>query len=203
MSELMIILPEVFIYLAIGYVFNYIFMSVAFKDRERDIENKLLSSFVIGYIYCLIAGLLPYKIHNLLLLTSSVVISYLLARAFRSEIVRNVLFRFGVNETGNNCFWDDITDWDLPQKVKVFMNGGYVEGVSYLYESGTNNPHLIIAAYKVVDENGKIIEDYSCDDSKITIVNTENCNRVEMTYYKDSKKRQVLKRVVDTCTRFE
>ena len=81
---------------------------------------------------------------------------------------------------------DDIMDDDYPMKAIISYDDIVYEGIIHNYESYSNAPHVALGSYVVKDNNGVIKNDYSEDNTRITILDTSKANNVEILYCKDS-----------------
>lgn len=201
-KELMDILPQIIMYIVTGYVFLKTYHFVALKQNSDDIEHILTGSLVVGFIYCKIAYMIPYtlsaKVDNVLIVLSALCLGYLLAIIFRQKkIVYYILDKLKIRDTGNVYIWDDMMDNRYPMKVSIAYDDVIYIGMVHNFESYTNNPHIALVSYIVKDTHGKIINDYSADDTKVIILNTEVSKYVEIEYYSDSDECKDIKNLCD------
>ena len=183
-------LSQTIIYIVTGYAFINTFHFVALKQNTADVQNLLTSSLVVGFCFCEIAYRIPlsisYEIDNIFIILSAVVCAYVLGRFLRTRYVTKILDFLKIRDTGNFYFWDDLMDNDYPMKVSISFKNREYEGLLHNYESYSNEPHIVLAAYLVKDNKGKILEDYSEDNTRIIILKTSDAENVEIIYYEDS-----------------
>lgn len=77
-------------------------------------------------------------------------------------------------------------DDNYPMKVVVSYEKNIYEGIIHNYESCSNEPHIVLGSYILKDADGNIVNDYSDDNTRITILNISNSVSVDVLYYKDS-----------------
>jgi len=185
------ILPQIIIYVVIGYVFLKTYHFVGLKQNSNDIEHILTGSLVIGFIYYKIASIIPFtlsvEIDNILIIISALCLGYLLAIIFRQKkIVYSILDKLKIRDTGNVYMWDDLMDDKFPMKIRITYDDNTYTGIIHTFESYTNTPHIALASYIVEDINRKIEKDYSNDNTKIIILNTDTAKSIEVEYYNAS-----------------
>lgn len=168
------------------------------KPKGSNIEHILISSFVIGYIYCNIAKLIPislsYELDSVMLVISALLLGYLLAMAVRSKkIFFKMLDILHIHETGNAYYWDDIIDDVYPTRIRVTFDNYIYEGMIQYYESRSNSPHIVLSSYKIMKSNNVTISDFSENNSKIIILDTSRASHVEISYMNESHMRDDLK----------
>lgn len=184
------ILPQIIIYIVVGYIFIKIFSFVALKKNSSDIEHALTSSLVVGYTYCYIVNLLPIshsnEVVNLFSIVSSCIVAYLLGMCVNNKKFVKILDFLKIRDTGNVYYWDDIMDNTYPMKIKIVYDDLSYEGMLHNYESYSNSPHVVLSSYVVLDNKGNKLYDYISNNSKTVILNTENAKCVEITYADES-----------------
>lgn len=178
-------------YIVTGYVFLKTFHFVALKQNTTDVEHILISTLVIGYIYCHIAYIIPfsisYQIDTALIVVSALIMGYTIAKLSKSKCMIHILDYLKIRDTGNVYLWDDIMDDDYPMKAIVSYDDTVYEGIIHNYESYSNAPHVALGSYIVKDSNGIIKSDYSEDNTRIIILDTSKALNVEILYCKNSK----------------
>ena len=183
-------MPDIIVYIVTGYVFLKTFHFVALKQNTTDVEHILISTLVVGYIYCHIAYIIPfsisYQIDIALIIMSALIMGYTSAKLSKSKCMIHILDRLKIRDTGNIYLWDDIMDDDYPMKAIISYDDIVYEGIIHNYESYSNAPHVALGSYVVKDNNGVIKNDYSEDNTRITILDTSKANNVEILYCKDS-----------------
>ena len=143
---------------------------------------------VVGYIYCNIAYLIPisisYEIDILCIIFSSIIVAYLFAIILQKNFINKLLDFFKIRNTGNTYYWDDLMDNVYPMKVSVLLCDKTYEGMIHSYESESNSPHIILAAYLIKDLMGNIVENHSNDDTKVIILDTNSIKKWKLNIIK-------------------
>lgn len=163
---------------------------VALKQNSTDIDHILTASIVVGYIYCNIAYMIPvtfsYLIDNILIILSSIIVAYILAKIAMSKNITPILDRLGILDTGNVYMWDDLMDKNYPMKMRIVYNNITYEGITHNIESYTNSPHIAMCSYIIYSKKGKKIYDYSTDNTRVIIIDTAMAEKIEIIYDKNS-----------------
>lgn len=195
-------LPEIILYVVVGYIFIKTFHFVALKQNSTDIEHILISSLVVGYIYCKIAYLIPisisYEVDTALIVLSSLVIGYISGRIIRCKYTPQVLDFLKIRDTGNLYLWDDMMDNYNPMKVIISYDNIIYEGLLHNYESYSNEPHIALGAYIVKNKDGKIIGDFSNDNTRVIILDTSNATSIDIIYSECSEQCKDLQYLCDS-----
>lgn len=183
-------------------MFNKTFHFVALKQNSVDIEHTLTSSLVIGYIYFKIANLIPisfsYEIDILCIIASALVLGYVFAKLLRSAVTAKVLDFFKIRDTGNLYYWDDIMDNKYPMKIRVICENEIYEGMLHNYESYSNDPHIILSSYVIMDKDENVKKDFTDNDSRIIVLNTTEVIAVEIMYAQNSEMCEDLKNLCNS-----
>jgi hypothetical protein len=166
-----------------------------------------MSSIIVGYAYCHIAYIIPFSISesvdNTLIIVSSAIIGYILARLYRCKpLLLFILDHLKIRDTGNMYMWDDIMDNDNPMRAVIKFDNTVYDGIIHNYESYSNEPHVALAAYTIFDTNGNVIYDYSEDYSRITILNTADAVSVDFIYCNGSNECKDIEKLCDFKKRF-
>ena len=184
-------MPQIIIYIVIGYIFNKTFYFVALKQNSKDIEHILTASLVIGFVYYKIANIIPFHISNnvdnILIIISALITSYLFARILRSKYLIPFLDFLKIRDTGNVYYWDDLMDNNYPMKIRIDYDRFVYEGMLHNFESYSNEPHLVLASYIIKDEHGNILGDYTNDNTRTIVLDISKSNKVEIIYVSNSE----------------
>lgn len=199
-KDLIEILPQIIIYIVIGYTFNKTYHLVALKQNSTDIDHILTSSLVIGVIYYKIVNLIPIHvsndIDNIMIIISSLISAYLLARIFTSKYWISIFDLLKIRDTGNTYYWDDLMDNNYPMKIKVTYDNFLYEGMLHNFQSYSNEPHIVLASYIVKNEYGDILDDFTNNDTKLIVLDTAKANNVEIIY---ANKSEICKDLNNLC----
>lgn len=87
-----------------------------------------------------------------------------------------------IRDTGNKYYWDDILDNQYPMKIKISYDDFIYEGMLHNYESYSNEPHIVLASYMIMDKKNNILCDFRNVDTKIIMLDTSKANKTEVIY---------------------
>ena len=115
-----------------------------------------MSSLVIGFIYCKIAAMIPitisYNVDNVCIVISALLFGYVFGRIIKNKKIIEILDFLQIRDTGNKYYWDDILDNQYPMKIKISYDDFIYEGMLHNYESYSNEPHIVLASYMIMDK---------------------------------------------------
>lgn len=196
MEELIKYLPDIIIYIVVGFIFIRIFHFIALMQNSTDINHILSSAFVIGYIYCNIAYCIPisinYYIDHVFIILSSVVVSFFLGRFVASKKYMKLFDKLGIRNSFNTYIWDDLMDQSKPMKIIITYDTLQYEGMLHNFESYSNSPHITLASYIVRDSNGLTIKDYTDNHTNVVVLDSSTAKCVEIVYSKNSSECQTI-----------
>lgn len=190
-KDLTEILPQVILYIVTGYLIysTYHFTRIKQID-DKNTEHILMSSLVIGYIYCELINLIPIyacqEIYILGMIICAVLLGYLLGKLIQNKYIVSILDFLKIRETGNDYYWNDLLDKSKSMKAKIIINNKIYEGMIHYIESKSNSPNIILSSYIVKNLNNVVIEDKRSDNNKVIILNTLKADSVEVIYDSDS-----------------
>ena len=206
MEALIEYLPEIILYLAVGFAFLKTYHFVALRQNMNSPEHIVAGSLVVGFIYCNIAALIPFSISYYVdiigLIATAVILGYLCGRFVVSVTGSKILDKIGICDTGNVYLWDDLMDKDWPMKVVVkYRDCSYI-GMLSNFESYSNSPHISIASYVMMDQCGKVMEDHTNDDGVVIVLPTENAISVKIEYAEKSRMREDIASLCNTNKKY-
>jgi len=150
----------------------------------------LLSSLVIGFAYFTLVSVLPfsmgYLVDRILIVTSSVVVAYILGRFRRSKFMLPILDFLKIPETGCTCMLDDFIDSEYSVETQIEYEDRVYFGYIHEFEKLTASPHIALCLYTVSDSEGKIIEDNTDDPTKLIILDTSAAKNYIFIYADES-----------------
>lgn len=201
MEELINYLPDIIIYIVVGFIFIRIFHFIALMQNSTDIKHILSSALVIGYVYCNIAYCIPisinYYVDQVLIILSSVVVSFFLGRFVAGRKYMKLFNKLRIRNSFNTYMWDDLMDQTEPMKITITYDTSQYEGMLYYFESYSNSPHITLASYIVRDFNKLTTKDYTDDHTKVVILDSSTAKCIEIIYGKNSTECQTIKDFCD------
>lgn len=210
------ILPQIILYIVTGFAFIKTYHFVALRQNTMDLEHILTASLVIGYIYTNIAYMIPASTYdwlvgrewidnayigdNILIILSAVICGFLSARILRSKSIQWLLAKLKIRESGNVYLWDDLLDNEYPMKAILTCGNLIYEGMVHMYESYSNEPHVVLSAYLIRDVAAcRTLEDFSNDSTKVIIIDTAKADTISIVYYEDEGKNSICQSLKELC----
>ena len=206
MDALIEYLPDIILYLAVGFAFLKTYHFVALRQNNNSPDHIIVGSLVSGFIYCSIMTLIPFSISYyvdiILMIMGAVVVGYILGKIAVSPLTSKMLDILHICDTGNVYLWDDLMDQDWPMKVVVKYSDYSYIGMLSNFESYSNSPHISIASYVMMDQYGKVMEDYTNDDGVVIVLPTENAISVKIEYAEKSRMREDIASLCNTNKKY-
>ena len=154
-EQVIIHLPDIIVYIVIGFLFTKTFHFVALKQNTSDVEHLLIESLVFGYIICNVAYLIPftitYEIDIIGIAVSSIILACILGKIITSNKIIPLLDKLKIRDTFNTYMWDDLMDMEYPMKVRVKYASTEYIGMLHTFESYSNSPHITLASYSIIE----------------------------------------------------
>lgn len=191
MTQVIQMLPNLILYIVVGFFFDFTFELVALKKNSNNTEHIIIKSLIIGYVYCNLAYSIPITINryidNALILITAIIMAYMLARFYRSEHKVELFDFLKIPDTGNEYMWDDLLDDTWPMRISIIYNEYTYDGFLHATQSYSYSPQVAVALYKVTDKKGRIIKNYSDDERRIMIFDVSKADYIELVYDEESR----------------
>lgn len=192
-KELIEMLPDVIQNIMYGYIFLFIYRWITFK-RSQNTKYTLITSIIMNYILVLIFQYIS-RFDKFAFLTNNTVLWYSILSFVLGLGIGWIIKSDSYNEilrdirTGRDAV-DNI--WD-----NAIKNGTWLriytkdQNISYLgsvvkSEPYASNPKIILNRYSILDLDGNVLADYSKDEKEYVIMNTDDFDRIEITYSDNS-----------------
>lgn len=199
-----------------GFAFLKTYHFVTLRQNTMNLEHILTASLVVGYIYTNIAYLIPVSTYdwlvdiewidnayigdNLLIALSAVILGFLFAKILRSKSIQWLLEKLKIRESGNIYLWDDLLDNEYPMKAVLTCDNLVYEGMVHMYESYSNEPHVVLSAYTVKDiATCRVLEDFSSDSTRVIIIDTTKADTISIVYYEDEGNNSICQSLKYLC----
>jgi hypothetical protein len=92
-----------------------------------------------------------------------------------------ILDKLNIRETGNLYLWDDLADNNYPMRVIVTYEDAMYDGMLHIFETYSNEPHIVLGAYVIKDARGRqIIYDRSEDVTSLIVLDISKAKDVEI-----------------------
>lgn len=201
MDKLIELLPQLIIYIILGFIFLRVFRYMCTIKNSVEYEHIVWESLLVGYILKQCYDMIPsvnYVIDILGMIIATLVISTLFAKVYSSKALDKFLKIIGIHRTRNKYLWKDIEDSEyrtMVDAVNPDTNEAY-HGVVVLYEEFKEHPQIVLSYYKYYKDwhTGEAYFDFSDDPSKIVIVDTLQFSRISIEYDQNSSK---IKRILE------
>lgn len=190
MTELIELLPQVFIYLIIGYSYVNTYRFVRVVENNQPFNHSLMNYIICGYIFKMMSRYIPISISGIteyiVMILISIICGYSIAKFVNSALFTKVRMALKVYQTPNKYIWSDISD----KKHGVAIAVTNAEDVTYIgalmdKETYQRQPLIRLVKYQVL-VGGKLIEDYSKDPTKVILIDTSKYEAIRIMYHKDS-----------------
>lgn len=193
MNDLVTLLPEIILYIVLGYLFIHSYKFTRILKNANEYQHIFTESLIIGFvlrnIYALIPVSLGLYIDIVVMIISSIIIGYSLARLINSNILNKALKKLKIKQTFNQNIWADIEDKNGAIYVSIFdrETNTITDGILVLYESSERQPLIQLSEFRQVKDD-IIINDFSNQPERTILIDTSKYKDVFITYDKNSKK---------------
>ncbi len=195
MEKLIDFLPQVIIYIILGFIFLRIFRYMCTIKNSDEYEHIIWESLLVGFVLKHCYMLIPFSVNYIVDIVGMIILTIFLSagisKIYSNRKIDEVLQKIGIHRTRNKYLWKDIEDSDYRMVVDA-MNPDTQElyhGVVIYYEEFMKHPQLVLNHYKYWENFHKeAIMDYTNDPSKVVIVDTNQFSRITISYDSNSKK---------------
>ncbi len=202
MDKLIELLPQLIIYIILGFIFLRVFRYMCTIKNSDEYEHTIWESLLVGFVLKRCYDMVPsinYAIDVIGMIITTIAISTIFAKVYSSKLFDKVLKTIGVHRTQNKYLWKDIEDPDyrtIVDAINPETNEAY-HGVVVLYEEFKEHPQIVLSYYKYYEDwhTGKTCFDFSDDPSKIVIVDTLQFSRINIVYDENSLKIRKISKV--------
>ena len=190
-------------YIILGYVFLKTFQYVSVsEDKGSGIDSKLISSFIIGYIYYKICNAIPWHISNEVdtvgIFASAFGIAFGLGKLLSSEIAfKTLLIKLGIRQTPNRYIWNDLFG-DYSMQVIVKYEKATYDGFIHLIEPYNNSPQIVLGSYIEYNSSGEVINDQRYSNEQLLILDLSKALSVEIKYFEEDEMCKLIKDLCDS-----
>lgn len=200
MDKLIEFLPQIIIYIVLGFVFLRIFRYMCTIKNSEEYEHIIWESLLVGFIlkhcYMLIPFSINYAVDIIGMIITTILLAGIMSKLYSSRKVDNVLRCIGIHRTRNKYIWKDIEDPDYIMIADV-INPDTKEayhGLVIYYEEFERHPQIVLNHYQYLENwHDNPTMDFSDDPSKVVLIDTNQFSRIAISYDKKSKK---IKRII-------
>lgn len=198
MKELVEILPDIILYIALGYSFVQSYKYVRIIRKTKTLDNLLIESLVVGFVLHntlnSIIDLENIYFDTVGKIILSVVLGYIVGVFINSNVFRIICKVLKIRQTPNTSIWKDIEDRGKGVIVRVenYDKKIIIDGIYILAEAHKRFPIIQLAGYRKY-ENGEIVRDYEKEPQNTILVDTSKFDEINVLYDEKSNKTKHLK----------
>lgn len=195
MKELYDILPNIIVYITLGFIFTHCYRFTKVSKEKDDFNTSFFEIIVSGYILSNIYYLIPISINSyvdiICMTITTALVGYSLAKFMNSQESFKLLNKIRISHTTKETIWQEIRDNNLAVYVKCY---DYEHKIFYFgriikYECFERQPLIILSNYS--EELGnKTVVDYTAEKYPIhtVLIDTSKFQDVHLIYQSSSKK---------------
>lgn len=193
MEYILNVLPDIAVYLVLGFLFCTTYGFVRQQDGEPNYQYIFLKSITWGFILTKIYGCIPStsseSVDIVIMAMASIISGGVVALFINSWLLSSILEFFEVGRNTNKCIWVDLVHDDLPMRVRVKneQNNVTYEGRVAVIEESTRKPQILLIAYKEY-KGEELINDYSDQNEQAILIDTAQFSEIKIIYNQDGIK---------------
>lgn len=193
MDELAKRLPELIIYISLGFIFVKTYKFIRIIKPAKDQQGAVFEYLTVGFVIYKIFNAIPFTLGDVIDIIGisfcTFVSSIILASFVNSKKYDTICKLLKIHQTPNDDIWRDIEDRDCGIYIKVedLRNKTTIDGLLVLYEQHNKTPYIQLSEYRVV-KSGEMIEDHSDEPHRTILLDTSKYDTVSITYDEDSDK---------------
>lgn len=196
MDKLIELLPQLIVYIVLGFIFLRIFRYMCTIKNSDEYEHIIWESLMVGFVlkhcYAIIPFSINYTVDIIGMIITTIIIAGITAKGYSSKKLDRILQRIGIHRTRNKCIWKDIEDPDFIITADVMNPSTYeaYHGVIVYYEEFERQPQIVLNHYQYWEDwhKDETKMDFANDPSKIVLVDTTQFSRITISYDKNSSK---------------
>lgn len=190
MKELYDLLPNIILYLAIGFVYLKVYKFTSIVPTIKNISETLIESLIAGFVLKCIYDLFPsvnFYIDILGMIISSIIIGFFAAKIFSSKLFNKILTFFDIRQTKSQFIWQDILG-DTPIWITAIYHDKeiFYYGKVILIESYEREPKILITEYKYETEKTQI--DNTDNPGETVLIDTSKFQDIWISYANNENK---------------
>lgn len=196
MTEIISYLPNIIIYLVLGFVFIKVFRFVYIEESPNDSQHILTESLIYGFILQNIYSAFPISINTYIdiigMVLSTVIIAYFLAKFIYSKLFSKILAKLKIQQTPIKDFWIDITHSKERTYITVYdkesdriINGRFARA-----ETFNKRPLIQLSEYIIKNTRGDIISDMSLNTADTIVIDTSKYPEIMLSHPQPKDKKE-------------
>lgn len=164
-----------------------IFHFAALKKNSPDIEHVLTGSLVVGFVICKIMELIPLSFGPTIdcfgIAITAIISGYVFGLFFQyNKIIYKICDFLHLRNSIYDYIWDDLTDWEYPNKLIVHFPDKIIQGYVHYSENYSNVPSVTLAGYVIKNPQGSVLVDNSSNENKVIFLELSKADYVEIEY---------------------
>lgn len=193
MNELVNLLPDIILYIVLGYVFIRVFKFICAIENNTEYKHVFVESLITGFVLNNVFRIIPFSLGKYLdiigMTIGSIILGYVSAFIFNSECLQRIFRFLKIKQTTNKYIWADIADKDCGTYISLYNKNKneYIEGSVILFESFERKPIVQITKIRKT-VNGNVVLDYTQNTERTLIVDTSKYDEIFVTYAVNSSK---------------
>lgn len=196
MTEIISYLPNIIIYLVLGFVFIKVFRFVYIEESPNDSQHILTESLIYGFILRNIYSAFPISIGAYIdiigMVLSTVIIAYLLAKFIYSKPFGKILTKLKIQQTPIKDFWIDITHSKERTYITVYdkESDRIINGRLARAETFNKRPLIQLSEYIIKNTRGDIISDMSLNTADTIAIDTSKYPEIMLSHPQPKDKKE-------------
>lgn len=191
MGDLVQTLPQIFFYIAIGFIYIHSYRFVHIVENESNISSALIEYIICGFVIKSAFSLIPisinYVLDNIIIMILSIIIGYGVATLVQSRFIGKLCSLLKIRQTSNLYVWHEVGDREYSVYVEVEDEKGLAYlGVLVNTETYQRFPIIRLALFEVYKDD-KLIEDHTDDPTRVIMIDTSKFSVIRLYYDKNSK----------------
>lgn len=172
-----------------GYIFLFIYRWVSQRDVTST-KYTIIVSIILNYILVTIYGhidkCVPFSYISINPVIKHTIYSFLIGLIIgiilRSDSYNEILRDLGIGRDTVDNIWDNVIKngtW-----LRVYTKDPNISYLGQVVKSEPlkENPKIILFKYQVLGKDGRVIDDFSENEDEQVIINTDDFDRIEITY---------------------
>lgn len=193
MESIINMLPDIIIYIVLGYLFCTTYTFARKQDTNSNYQYLFLKSITWGFVLKKIYDEFPstgkYTIDIIGMAIASALLGGLIAMVIGSWVFEKFLNFLHVGRNPNKYIWNDLIHdkYAISVRVEDETTHRIYEGDLVSVEELTEKPQILLSAYKEF-KNGVLIHNYSENYEQTVLIDTSKFSVIKLIYVKEGHK---------------
>lgn len=193
MASIINMLPDIIIYIVLGYLFCTTYTFARKQDTNSNYQYLFLKSITWGFVLKKIYDEFPstgkYTIDIIGMAIASALLGGLIAMVIGSWVFEKFLNFLHVGRNPNKYIWNDLIHdkYAISVRVEDETTHRIYEGDLVSVEELTEKPQILLSAYKEF-KNGVLVHNYSENYEQTVLIDTSKFSAIKLIYAKEGHK---------------